>query len=673
MSDQAIAERVELDKKDKNELATIVSALGGKSNARMRKSDLIDAILELSGVTAGGQIDRADEPVNQLFSPPPEDAGGGKVTATDGSYEEQITDSHDDSVADDERDVAGVDAEVASERDGRGVSVQSVDDQGVRFAQPPPAPGGDQQSRSRRRRGRGRNDEPPAEWELEVAGSGDQPQNRPDQNRPDQNRPEPTRSEQARPDQSRQDQNRGQQNRPDQSRQDQDRGQQNRPDQNRQDQNRQDQNRQERQDQPADPGNRADPEDLRDRSEGEDSEAANRRRRRRGRGRDREDIIEPANPESVAISGYLDLRDEGYGFLRVDGYLPSRDDVYVPVKMVRQFGLRKGDLVTGEARAANRNERNPALQSIASVNGLPPEDSPTRPNFEDLTPLFPDERLRMERTRQPLDLTARVLDLLAPIGKGQRGLIVSPPKAGKTSIMKEIATSIETNHPEVELIVLLIDERPEEVTDMRRHLERGEVIASTFDRPTEEHCAIAELTIERAKRLVETGRDVVIILDGITRLARAYNMAANGTGRIMSGGVDAGALYPPKKFLGAARNLEEGGSLTILATALVETGSRMDEVIFEEFKGTGNMELRLDRGLAERFIFPAIDPLASSTRRPELLMDGREQHAVMKLRKVLAGLASDEGTAAAGMNLLLDRLRTFRTNAEFLTEIAKAP
>ena len=239
--------------------------------------------------------------------------------------------------------------------------------------------------------------------------------------------------------------------------------------------------------------------------------------------------------------------------------------------------------------------------------------------------------------------------------------------------MKEIATSIEVNHPEIELIVLLIDERPEEVTDMRRHLQRGEVIASTFDRPTDEHCAIAELTIERAKRLVETGKDVVIILDGITRLARAYNLAATGTGRIMSGGVDAGALYPPKKFLGAARNLEEGGSLTILATALVETGSRMDEVIFEEFKGTGNMELRLDRGLAERFIFPAIDALGSSTRRVELLMDGREQHAVTKLRKVLAGLSSDDGKAAAGMNLLLDRLRTFRTNEEFLAEIAKAP
>ena len=294
-----------------------------------------------------------------------------------------------------------------------------------------------------------------------------------------------------------------------------------------------------------------------------------------------------------------------------------------------------------------------------------------RPKFEDLTPLFPDEKLRLEGSGDPADMTARIVDLIAPIGKGQRGLIVSPPKAGKTFIMKTIATSIERNNPEVKLIVLLIDERPEEVTDMRRTV-KGEVIASTFDRPSDEHTHLAELAIEKAKRMVEAGHDVVVILDGITRLSRAYNLAAPATGRIMSGGIDAGALYPPKKFFGAARNIEEGGSLTILATALVETNSRMDDAIFEEFKGTGNMELRLDRKLAERRIFPAIDVDASSTRHEELLFDRRQLQQVWKLRRVLSGLAAD-GNAAPGLELLMDRLKTFRSNDEFLAEIAKQP
>jgi transcription termination factor Rho len=272
-------------------------------------------------------------------------------------------------------------------------------------------------------------------------------------------------------------------------------------------------------------------------------------------------------------------------------------------------------------------------------------------------------------------MTARIIDLVAPIGKGQRGLIVSPPKAGKTTIMKQIVRSIETNHPEVHVIVALIDERPEEVTDMRRWMRRdtNEVVASTFDRPAEEHIQVAELTIERAKRMVEYGQDVVIILDGITRLARAYNLGAPATGRIMSGGIDTGALYPPKKFFGAARNVEEGGSLTILATALVETGSKMDEVIFEEFKGTGNMELRLDRRLAERRLYPAIDVDASSTRHEELLFDRKELQQVWKLRRVLSGLGSDSGGVAAGLELLMDRLKTFKNNADFLAEVAKGP
>jgi transcription termination factor Rho len=293
----------------------------------------------------------------------------------------------------------------------------------------------------------------------------------------------------------------------------------------------------------------------------------------------------------------------------------------------------------------------------------------TRPRFEDLTPLFPDEKLALEMPGDPTNMTARIVDLVSPVGKGQRGLIVSPPKAGKTTIMKQIAKSIETNNPEVKLIVLLVDERPEEVTDMRRWV-KGEVVASTFDRPSDEHTQVAELAIERAKRLVEEGQDVVIILDGITRLARAYNLAAPATGRIMSGGIDTGALYPPKKFFGAARNIEEGGSLTILATALVETGSRMDEVIFEEFKGTGNMELRLDRRLADRRIYPAIDVDASSTRHEELLFERKELQQVWKLRRVLSGLG--EGGGGAGLELLIDRMKTFKSNDEFLSEIAKA-
>ncbi|MFM8848658.1 MAG: transcription termination factor Rho [Actinomycetota bacterium] len=418
-----------------------------------------------------------------------------------------------------------------------------------------------------------------------------------------------------------------------------------------------------------------------------DGEGRNRRRRRRGKGgrdegpqgEDRDGNYEsggyqggePFVQESVAVEGYLDLRDEGYGFLRVKGYLPSRDDAYISVKQTRQYGLRKGDHVTGIARTAGRNEKNPALLEITTVNGDSPDKARNRPRFEDLTALFPDEKLRLESPLDPANMTARIIDLISPIGKGQRGIIVSPPKAGKTTIMKEIATAIERNNPEVQLLVLLIDERPEEVTDMRRTV-RGEVISSTFDRPSEEHTHVAELAIEKAKRQVEMGRDVVVILDGITRLSRAYNLAAPASGRILSGGIDAGALYPPKKFFGAARNVEEGGSLTILATALVETNSRMDEAIFEEFKGTGNMELRLDRRLAEKRIYPALDVDASSTRHEELLFDRKQLQMVWKLRRVLSGLASD-GNPAPGLELLIDRLKQFKNNDEFLAEIGKTP
>ncbi len=409
-----------------------------------------------------------------------------------------------------------------------------------------------------------------------------------------------------------------------------------------------------------------------------DTEPGNRRnRRRRGRERfERGDRDLPGQAaetqysgEPVPVTGYLDLRDEGYGFLRTQGFLSGPGDVYVSISQVRRFALRKGDYLEGAARPAGGNEKYPALLRIDTVSGLTPEEARGRPRFENLTPLFPDQKLRLEVPGDSANMTARIVDLIAPIGKGQRGMIVSPPKAGKTTILKQIAHSIEANNPDVQLIVLLVDERPEEVTDMRRSV-KGEVIASTFDRPAEEHTQVAELAIERAKRMVEQGRDVVIVLDGITRLARAYNLAQPATGRIMSGGIDTGALYPPKKFFGAARNIEEGGSLTILATALVETGSRMDEVIFEEFKGTGNMELRLDRKLAERRIYPAIDVNGSSTRHEELLFDRVQLQQVWKLRRVLNALSS-EGSSAAGLELLMDRIKTTRTNDEFLAEVAK--
>ncbi len=410
-----------------------------------------------------------------------------------------------------------------------------------------------------------------------------------------------------------------------------------------------------------------------------DGEPGNRRSRRR-RGRERGGQggelqgggqEQPYSGEMVEVRGMLDLRDEGYGFLRCEGYLPSSKDVYVSISQARKFALRRGDYVEGACRPASNNEKYPALLRIDTVSGLDPEEARSRPRFEDLTPLFPDSRLNLEMPGDKENLTTRIVDLISPIGKGQRGMIVSPPKAGKTTVMKQIAHSIEANNPDVHLMVLLVDERPEEVTDMRRSV-KGEVVASTFDRPADEHTQVAELAIERAKRLVEMGKDVVIILDGITRLARAYNLAAPATGRIMSGGVDSGALYPPKKFFGAARNVEEGGSLTILASALVETGSKMDEVIFEEFKGTGNMELRLDRRLAERRLYPAIDVNASSTRHEELLFDRGQLQQVWKLRRVLNALASD-GKDAAGLELLMDKIRTTASNDEFLAEIAKGP
>ena len=366
----------------------------------------------------------------------------------------------------------------------------------------------------------------------------------------------------------------------------------------------------------------------------------------------------------VDVAGVLDILSDGYGFLRTTGYLPGESDCYVGTALIKRNGLRKGDYVEGTTRPARDNEKFAAIQRINRVNGLTLDQLSARPRFADLTPVYPAERLVMEHGKNTT--TARVIDLVAPIGKGQRGLIVSPPKAGKTTILKDIAASISANNPEVYLMCLLVDERPEEVTDMQRSI-RGEVISSTFDMPADNHIAVAEMVIERAKRLVETGKDVVILLDSITRLARAYNLAQPASGRVLSGGVDSTALYPPKRFLGAARNIENGGSLTILASALIETGSKMDEVIFEEFKGTGNMELRLDRQLADRRIFPAIDPVASGTRKEELLLDSQMAPLIWAVRRLLANMNNTE----RAMDMLIKSIRQTEDNNEFLLRTAR--
>ncbi len=386
----------------------------------------------------------------------------------------------------------------------------------------------------------------------------------------------------------------------------------------------------------------------------------NRAEAREGRpARGAEDNLAP-------IAGILDIQ-ENHAFVRTSGYLPGPNDVYVTLGNVRRWGLRAGDAVAGAVRLPREGERQRqkynALVRVDSVNGMTIEQAQARREFGKLTPVYPSEQLRMETS--PKAYTPRVIDLVAPVGKGQRGLIVSPPKAGKTMVIQQMAKAIELNNPEVHLMVVLVDERPEEVTDMRS-IVKGEVIASTFDRPASDHTTVAELAIERAKRLVELGQDVVVLLDSLTRLSRAYNLAAPASGRILSGGVDASALYPPKKFFGAARNISEGGSLTIIASALVETGSKMDEVIFEEFKGTGNMELRLSRQLAERRIFPAIDLNASGTRREELLFGPEELRIMWKLRRVLGTLDQQQG-----LELVLDKLKETQSNAEFLMLIQK--
>ena len=593
-----------LESKDKEQLLAIAQALGIKTNARAAKATLIDKILETTGV-----------------GPAKANASAPAAEAAESSSAEASRAVSDETSAVGSEAAAGT-ADPGTAEDG----ASSPAEQEVVL---------------------GPDGEPLSDWEVELLRKGEieMPAPRPaaaassgsgsgndddDDDGDDDDDAVPGESRNARRRRRRRNKNRGE-GQPANGAGDQNRGDQGRGDQNRSDPNRAEPPRPE-------PG-------VAVRDSGPDL----------------------VSHEPVEVAGYLDLRDEGYGFLRVNGFLPSRDDAYVPVRLARQYGLRRGDHVTGLCRPAGRNETNPALLEVHSVNGDQPDTARDRRRFEDLTALFPDSRLRLEHSR--FEMTSRIIDLVAPIGKGQRGLIVSPPKAGKTSIMKTIATAIEHNHPEVVLMVLLVDERPEEVTDMRRSV-KGEVIASTFDRPSDEHVHVAELAVERAKRLVEAGKDVVMIVDGITRLTRAYNLAAPPSGRILSGGIDAAALYPPKKLFGAARNVEEGGSLTILATALVDTNSRMDDAIFEEFKGTGNMELKLDRRLAERRVFPAIDVDGSSTRHEELLYDRKQLQQAWNLRRVLGGL-TDGGNAAAAIELLTDRLQSFATNADFLAEIGK--
>ncbi len=461
-----------------------------------------------------------------------------------------------------------------------------------------------------------------------------------------------------------------------------------RQDRDRQDRDRQDRDRQDRDRQGSGQQDRGAQQDRQgsgqqDRGaqqDDDDLDGRGGRSRRRGRYRDRNrnrrggrDGFAPGEGDGlpeiseddvlVPVAGILDIHDN-YGFVRTSGYLPGPNDVYVSLAQVRKSGLRKGDAVTGavrQPREGERKEKFNALVRLDTVNGADPDKARGRVEFNKLTPLYPQDRLRLETDGAAL--TTRVIDLVAPIGKGQRGLIVSPPKAGKTMVLQAIANAITQNNPEVHLMVVLVDERPEEVTDMQRSV-KGEVIASTFDRPAEDHTIVAELAIERAKRLVELGHDVVVLLDSITRLGRAYNLAAPASGRILSGGVDSTALYPPKRFFGAARNIENGGSLTILATALVETGSRMDEVIFEEFKGTGNMELKLDRKLADKRIFPAVDVDGSGTRKEEILMASDELQITWKLRRVLHALETQQA-----LELLLDRMKKTKSNPEFLLQV----
>ena len=621
------------------ELKQVANSLGIKGTGALRKSQLIDAIRAAqrgagtATSTVGTDQDNGYREEARMGEPPAQPDLMSASRATDSAAAERPEPVK---VA----DGGQVREENGTAQDGGQVredtrTPQDRNDQ-IREDTSTPREGGDGQSEARRSDEQPRTDEPTRETRPGDGERGDGSREGRQQNdRRDR------RNQQARENQQRDNQGRDNQSRDNQSRDNQGRDNQGR-------------------DWEEEGGGR--------RGRRRRSRDRQNRRNRGGGGNLERYESEPVVSEDdvlVPARGILDVLDN-YAFVRTNGYLPGPDDAYVSLSMVKKLGLRKGDLVTGVIRTPREGERkekfNPMVR-IDTVNGGDLEAARQRPDFAKLTPLYPQERLKLETTAN--QMTGRIIDLVAPIGKGQRALIVSPSKAGKTLVMQAIANAVAMNNPEVKLMVVLVDERPEEVTDFERQA-KGEVISSTFDRPAEDHTTVAELAIERAKRLVELGHDVVILLDGITRLSRAYNLAAPASGRILSGGVDSAALYPPKKFLGAARNIEGGGSLTIIATALVETGSKMDEVIFEEFKGTGNSEIRLRREFAEKRIFPAIDVDASSTRREELLMSREELAIVWKLRRVLSGLESLQG-----LEMLLDRLRKTQSNAEFLMAITK--
>jgi transcription termination factor Rho len=616
------------------ELKQLANSLGIKGTGALRKSQLIDAIRAAqhgagpATSTVGTDQDNGYREEARMGEPPAQPDLMSASRATDSAAAER---SEPVKVADggEVREENGTAQDSGQVREDTSTP-QDRNDQ-VREDTSTPREGGDGQSEARRSDEQPRTDEPTRETRPGDGERGDAPREGRQQNDRRDRRNQQARESQQRDNQGRDNQSRDNQGRDNQGRDWEEEG----------------------------GGRRGRRRRSRDRQ--------NRRNRGGGGNLERFESEPVVSEDDVLVParGILDVLDN-YAFVRTNGYLPGPDDAYVSLSMVKKLGLRKGDLVTGVIRTPREGERkekfNPMVR-IDTVNGGDLEAARQRPDFAKLTPLYPQERLKLETTAN--QMTGRIIDLVAPIGKGQRALIVSPSKAGKTLVMQAIANAVAMNNPEVKLMVVLVDERPEEVTDFERQA-KGEVISSTFDRPAEDHTTVAELAIERAKRLVELSHDVVILLDGITRLSRAYNLAAPASGRILSGGVDSAALYPPKKFLGAARNIEGGGSLTIIATALVETGSKMDEVIFEEFKGTGNSEIRLRREFAEKRIFPAIDVDASSTRREELLMSREELAIVWKLRRVLSGLESLQG-----LEMLLDRLRKTQSNAEFLMAITK--
>ncbi len=558
MSD-AVVGRADLQKKDRGELQTIITALGGKPSSRAKKDDLISMVLELTG-TAGSGGGAPDSDENEVVAGSPAEAEKSAEAPSVGEADRN-------------------DAENKPERGSSPSNQTRGRNQPNRSAN---QGGGSQGGRGNSNQGGGRNQG--AGGRTESGPASDDP-NRVDTSADEAN----TRSDVAK----------------------------------------------------------------------DEDEDGNRRRRRRGRGRDREE--ETVNIEPQSVAGNLDLREEGYGFLRVDGALPSPEDVYVPLKTVRIYGLRKGDHVGGSARPAARNERNAALHSLDLINGKDPATAKERPRFDTLTPVFPTEALPLESEGS---IGGRILDLLVPLGKGQRTLIVAPPETGASTLLADIAVSVQSNHPDAHLIVMLLDDRPEEITVLSRRLDGGEVIASPFDRPPEEQVAIAEMAVERAKRLVEEGLDVVMLVDGITPLVRAYNLIAPGGGRLLGGGVDATAIYPSKRFFGAARALEEGGSLTMVATVTAETGSPVDELILDEFRGTATAEIRLSRHLADRGVFPAIDAAASFNRAEDQLFDSDEAELVSKLRASVTG-----EDALETMSKLLVKIGDTASNAEMLGAI----